>query len=65
MYASNWTTLGPQQVQALRNMDRSRQERGRQLEQAGHGPQETPFTVILAETGLGMLDGEGCVVASS
>jgi polyhydroxyalkanoate synthase len=52
MYASNWTTLGPQQVQALRNMDRSRQERGRQLEQAGHGPQETPFTVILAETGL-------------
>jgi len=54
MYASNWTTLGPQQVQALKNMDRSRQERGRQLERAGHGPQETPFTVILTETGVNL-----------
>ena len=50
MYASNWTTLGPQEVQALRNMDRSRQEKGKRLEQAGHGPQETPSTVIFSET---------------
>jgi polyhydroxyalkanoate synthase len=54
MYASNWTTLGPQEVQALRNMDRSRQEKGKRLEQAGHGPQETPSTVIFSETGLSL-----------
>ena len=52
MYTSNWTALGPQQVQALKKMDRSRQERGKMLERSGHGPRETPSTVILAETGL-------------
>jgi polyhydroxyalkanoate synthase len=52
MYASNWTSLGPAGVQALKDMDRSRQERGRMLDRAGYGPQETPSTVVHAEPGL-------------
>jgi len=57
MYASNSTTPGTQNaswVQALKNMDRSRQARGKMLERAGHGPQETPSTVILEQPGLAL-----------
>ncbi|WP_296943025.1 alpha/beta hydrolase [uncultured Massilia sp.] len=54
MYASQWTTLSPLGVQALKSMDRSRQARGRMMEQAGHGPQETPSTVLHAEPGLNL-----------
>jgi polyhydroxyalkanoate synthase len=37
---------------ALKNMDRSRQARGKMLDRAGYGPQETPFTVLHTEPGL-------------
>jgi polyhydroxyalkanoate synthase len=33
-------------------MDRMRQERGRALDRAGYGPQETPYTVVHTEAGL-------------
>lgn len=52
MYAMNWNTLGPLGVKALKDMDRSRQARGQMLERAGHGPQETPSTVLLARPGF-------------
>ena len=39
---------------ALKNMDRSRQARGKLLERAGYGPQETPFTVLHSEPGLSL-----------
>lgn len=39
---------------ALKNMDRSRQARGKLLERAGYGPQETPFTVLHSEPGLNL-----------
>jgi polyhydroxyalkanoate synthase len=42
----------PLGVLALKNMDRMRQARGRMLELAGLGPQETPYTVLHAEAGL-------------
>jgi len=54
MYASNWTGLGPIGVQALKNMDRSRQARGKMLDRAGWGPQETPSTLLHAEPGLNL-----------
>jgi len=50
--ATNWNALGPLGVMALKNMDRSRQERGRMLDRAGYGPQETPSTVLYEEPGL-------------
>lgn len=39
---------------ALKNMDRSRQARGKLLDRAGYGPQETPFTVLHSEPGLNL-----------
>jgi polyhydroxyalkanoate synthase len=39
---------------ALKNMDRSRQARGKLLDRAGYGPQETPFTVLHTEPGLNL-----------
>ncbi len=39
---------------ALKNMDRSRQARGKLLDRAGYGPQETPYTVVHAEPGLNL-----------
>ncbi|MCC2973878.1 alpha/beta fold hydrolase [Massilia sp. IC2-476] len=39
---------------ALKNMDRTRQERGRLLDRAGYGPQETPFTLLHSEPGLNL-----------
>jgi polyhydroxyalkanoate synthase len=47
--ATDWNALG---VQALKNMDRSRQERGRMLDRAGYGPRQTPSTVLHTEPGL-------------
>jgi polyhydroxyalkanoate synthase subunit PhaC len=38
----------------LKNMDRSRQARGKLLDRAGYGPQETPFTVLHSEAGLNL-----------
>jgi len=61
MQASNWNTLGVLgalgafggiATQALKQMDRSRQARGKLLERAGYGPQQTPSTVILERPGL-------------
>jgi len=52
MYATNWNTLGPREVQALKDMDRKRQARGHLLERVGYGPQATASTVIHTEPGL-------------
>jgi len=38
----------------LKNMDRSRQARGKLLDRAGYGPQETPSTVLHSEPGLNL-----------
>lgn len=38
----------------LKNMDRSRQARGKMLDRAGYGPQETPFTILHSEAGLNL-----------
>ncbi|WP_288379191.1 alpha/beta fold hydrolase [uncultured Massilia sp.] len=38
----------------LKNMDRSRQARGKLLDRAGYGPKETPFTVLHSEPGLNL-----------
>jgi polyhydroxyalkanoate synthase len=46
-----FNTLG---IQALKNMDRSRQARGKMLDRAGYGPQETPSTILHAEPGLNL-----------
>jgi polyhydroxyalkanoate synthase len=43
---------GPYGVRALQQMDHVRQARGRMLDQAGYGPQETPYTVLHVEAGL-------------
>lgn len=55
MHASNWNTFGAFggiATQALKQMDRSRQARGKMLERAGYGPQQTASTVILEQPGL-------------
>jgi len=61
MYASNWNNYGANfdafkqlGAQALKQMDRSRQARGKMLERAGYGPQQTPSTVILEQPGLNL-----------
>jgi len=57
MYASNWNDLGAFKdlgTQALKQMDRSRQARGKMLDRAGYGPQQTPSTVILEQPGLNL-----------
>ncbi len=41
-------------VTLLKNMDRSRQARGKLLDRAGYGPQETPSTVVHSEPGLNL-----------
>lgn len=51
----NWNTWHAFGAQALQQMDRSRQARGRMLERAGYGPQETASVVLHAETGLRVL----------
>lgn len=63
MYASNWNTFGALGAQALKQMDRSRQERGRMLERAGYGPQQTPSTAILEQPGLRLLRYQGAPAA--
>ena len=45
-------TLGTLGVQALKDMDRSRLERGKMLDRAGYGPQQTPSVVLHTEPGL-------------
>jgi polyhydroxyalkanoate synthase len=52
MYASNWNSMQSFGAQALKNMDRSRQQRGNMLDRAGYGPQQTPSTILHAEPGL-------------
>jgi polyhydroxyalkanoate synthase len=52
MYASQWNTMQSLGVQALKDMDRSRQARGKMLDRAGYAPQTTPSTVIHAEPGM-------------
>ncbi len=52
MYSTNWNGFGAFGAMALKQMDRSRQERGRMLERAGHGPQPAPSTIVHAEPGL-------------
>ena len=48
----NWNSLGTLGVQALKDMDRSRQERGKMLDRAGYGPNQTPSIILHAEPGL-------------
>jgi polyhydroxyalkanoate synthase len=55
MYASQWNTMQSLGVEALKNMDRSRRERGKMLDRAGYAPQTTPSAVIHAEPGLNVL----------
>jgi polyhydroxyalkanoate synthase len=50
--STNWNALGTLGVQALKDMDRSRQERGKMLDRAGYGPNQTPSTFLHAEPGL-------------
>ena len=52
MHTTNWNSLGAFGVQALKNMDRSRQARGSMLDRAGYGPRQTPSTILHAEPGL-------------
>ncbi|WP_156885771.1 alpha/beta fold hydrolase [Massilia niastensis] len=54
MQATDWNVFGTFGVQALKNMDRSRQARGKMLDRAGYGPQETPSTILHAEPGLNL-----------
>lgn len=39
---------------ALKSMDRARQARGKLLDRAGYGPQETPSSILHAEPGLNL-----------
>ncbi|WP_051971565.1 alpha/beta hydrolase [Massilia sp. 9096] len=59
MYASEWNTMQSLGVEALKNMDRSRQARGKMLDRAGYAPQTTPSAVIHAEPGLNVLRFDG------
>lgn len=54
MYAMNLNYLGTLSAMALKNMDRSRQARGKMLDRAGYGPQETASTVLHTEPGLNL-----------
>lgn len=67
MYASNWNPMQAFGVQALKDLDRRRQARGKLFERAGYGPQQTPSTVLHAEPGLnvrryGPREGDGPAV---
>jgi len=59
MHASQSNTMQSLGVEALKNMDRSRRERGKMLDQAGFSPQTTPSAVIHAEPGLNVLRFDG------
>lgn len=54
MHAMTLPTLDAYSAQALKDMDRRRQAKGALLERAGYGPQQTPSTVVHAETGLAL-----------
>jgi polyhydroxyalkanoate synthase len=54
MHALNLPSFASLGAIALKNMDRSRQARGKMLERAGYGPQETPHTVLHSEPGLNL-----------
>lgn len=54
MHALNLPSFASLGAMALKNMDRSRQARGKLLERAGYGPQETPHTVLHREPGLNL-----------
>jgi polyhydroxyalkanoate synthase len=54
MNTTYWNGFGAFGAMALKQMDRSRQERGRMLERAGHGPQPARSTVVHAEPGLNL-----------
>jgi polyhydroxyalkanoate synthase len=54
MTATNWNSMGTLGAMAMKQMDRSRQARGRLLERAGYGPQPTPSTVLHSEPGLNL-----------
>ena len=51
MHATNWNYAASLAV-ALKNMDRTRQARGKWLDTAGYGPLETPSTVLHSVPGL-------------
>lgn len=52
MHATNWSDFSALGAMALKNMDRSRQARGKMYERAGYGPQETPCTILHTEPGM-------------
>ncbi|MEH6435907.1 alpha/beta hydrolase [Massilia sp. DD77] len=52
---SNWNALNLLGAQALKQMDRTRQARGKMLDRAGYGPQETPSVILHSEPGLRLL----------
>jgi polyhydroxyalkanoate synthase len=54
MTATNWNSMGTIGAMAMKQMDRSRQARGRFLERAGYGPQPTPSTILHAEPGMNL-----------
>jgi polyhydroxyalkanoate synthase subunit PhaC len=54
MHAQTFPSFASLGVTVLKNMDRSRQARGKMLERAGYGPQETAFTVVHSEAGLNL-----------
>jgi polyhydroxyalkanoate synthase len=54
MNTSYWNGFGAFGAMALKQMDRSRQERGRMLERAGHGPRPAVSTIVHAEPGLNL-----------
>jgi len=54
MHALNLPSFASLGAMTLKNMDRSRQARGKMLERAGYGPQQTPHTVLHSEPGLSL-----------
>jgi polyhydroxyalkanoate synthase len=52
MHAMNRNAFGTLGAMALKQMDRSRQARGRMMERAGYGPRPTPSTTVHREPGL-------------
>jgi len=52
MHAMNWNAFGTFGAMALKQMDRTRQARGRMMERAGYGPRPTPSTTVHREPGL-------------
>ncbi|MFC0252198.1 alpha/beta fold hydrolase [Massilia consociata] len=54
MHALNLPSFAAFGAAALKNMDRTRQARGKMLDRAGYGPQETPSTILHTEPGLNL-----------